>query len=272
MTEAASRGTPVLEGRGLTKRYGPVVALENVDFAVYPGEITALVGDNGAGKSTLVKILSGAVHADGGKIVHRQESVAFTSPHEARARGIETIYQDLALAQNRDVAANLFLGRELIFGGLLRPFAFLNRRAMVRVASKRLGELGITVPFVAGLPVARLSGGQRQAVAVARSAAWATDVLFMDEPTASLGVKQSKAVLELAKRIAGHGVSVVLITHVMPHVMEVADRLVVLRHGRKVADLPSQTVTTEELVSLIVGFDPGSEDGSGEAEDAQAGV
>jgi simple sugar transport system ATP-binding protein len=136
---------------------------------------------------------------------------------------------------------------------------------MVRASVTRLGELSITVPFVAGLPVARLSGGQRQAVAVARAAAWASDVLFMDEPTASLGVKQSKAVLELARRIADRGVGVVLITHVMPHVMEVADRLVVLRHGHKVADLSSRGVKVEELVSLIVGFDPGADDRDGDA-------
>jgi simple sugar transport system ATP-binding protein len=256
----------VLEGKGLTKHYGPVVAAESVDFGVFPGEIVALVGDNGAGKSTLVKMLSGATPPDRGEIVHRGERVSFASPHDARARGIETIYQDLALAQNRDVAANLFLGREVLYGGILRPFGLLNRRAMIRASDARLRELGIQLPFVAGLPVARLSGGQRQAVAVARAAAWATDVLFMDEPTAALGVKQSKAVLDLAQRIAERGVGVVLITHVMPHVMAVANRLVVLRHGRKVADLASRDVTTEELVALIVGFDPESGDGGAEPE------
>ena len=243
-------------GRGLSKRYGPVTALDGVDFAVYPGEIVALVGDNGAGESTLVKTLSGAVIPDEGAISFRGDRVAISNPHDARERGIETVYQDLALVPARDTTANMFLGRELVYGGLLRPFALLKRRQMVQFTTERLAELGIVLPSVTGVAIGRLSGGQRQAVAVARASSWATNVLFMDEPTAALGVQQTEAVLELARRVASRGIGVVLITHIMPHVMAVADRLVVLRHGRKVADIPSAGVTTEELVRLIVGFDP----------------
>ena len=246
----------ILEGRKLSKRYGPVTALNEVDFAVYPGEIVALVGDNGAGKSTLVKILAGAVLPDEGAVHFRGERINIQSPHDARQRGIETVYQDLALVPARDTTANMFLGRELVHGGLLRPFAVLKRREMVRFTNERLKELGIVLPSVVNVPVGRLSGGQQQAVAVARAGSWATNVLFMDEPTAALGVQQTEAVLELAERVAAKGIGVVLITHIMPHVMAVADRLVVLRHGQKVADTPSEGVTTEELVRLIVGFDP----------------
>lgn len=246
----------VFEGRGLSKHYGPVVALDNVDFAIHPGEVVALVGDNGAGKSTLVKILAGAVLPDEGDIFYRGEKVSISNPHDARERGIETVYQDLALVPARDTTANMFLGRELLYGGMLRPLCILRRRAMVKFTEDRLRELGITLPSATGVPVERLSGGQRQAVAVARASAWATNVLFMDEPTAALGVQQTTAVLELVKKVAAQGIGVVLITHIMPHVMDVADRLVVLRHGHKVADIPSDGVTTEQLVRLIVGFDP----------------
>jgi ABC-type sugar transport system ATPase subunit len=249
----------VFEGRGLSKHYGPVVALDSVDFAIRPGEVIALVGDNGAGKSTLVKILSGAVAPDEGEILYHGEKVSLSNPHDARERGIETVYQDLALVPARDTTANMFLGRELLYGGILRPFCVLKRRSMVKFTEERLKELGITLPSATGVPVERLSGGQRQAVAVARASAWATNVLFMDEPTAALGVQQTAAVLELVKKVASKGIGVVLITHIMPHVMDVADRLVVLRHGRKVADIPSAGVTTEDLVRLIVGFDPGED-------------
>ena len=247
---------PVFEGRGLSKHYGPVVALDDVDFSIYAGEVVALVGDNGAGKSTLVKILSGAVQPDEGTMYYDGQKVTIGNPHAARERGIETVYQDLALVPARDTTANMFLGRELVYGGLLRPFCLLKRRAMAKFTEQRLAELGIKLPAATGLPIERLSGGQRQAVAVARASAWATKVLFMDEPTAALGVQQTAAVLELVRKIAAQGVGVVLITHIMPHVVDVADRLVVLRHGRKVADLPSEGVTTETLVRLIVGFDP----------------
>lgn len=247
----------ILEAHQLSKRYGPVVAADSIDIQLHRGEIVALVGDNGAGKSTLVRMLSGETRPDSGEIVHRGRVVSFANPHDARARGIETVYQDLALAQNRDVAANLFLGREITYSGILRPISILNRRAMITRCSEHLRELGVVVPRVSGVPVGRLSGGQQQAIAVARAAAWARDVLFMDEPTAALGVQQSKAVLALARRVADRGVAVVLITHILPHVVEIADRVIVLRHGRQVADLPAAEVTSERLIALIVGFDPG---------------
>ena len=252
-------GDVVLEGRDLSKYYGSVVALESVDIEIRRGEVLAIVGDNGAGKSTLVKVLCGAVKADRGETVHRGEVVQFDSPHDARERGIETVWQDLALAGDVDIAGNIYLGREITRGHRgPRLLRVLNRKAMAEGAAKRLQSLRVTtIPTVAGMPTALLSGGQRQSVAVARAAAWATDVLFMDEPTAALGVKQSKAVLELARNAAQQGLGVVVITHALPHVMEISDRIVVLRHGRKVANLQRAEATPERIVSLIVGFERG---------------
>jgi ABC-type sugar transport system ATPase subunit len=251
---------PVLETRGLSKSFGAVVAVDSIDLEIYAGELLALIGDNGAGKSTLVKLLSGALRPDSGELILRGEKVSFSSPHEARMRGLETVYQDLALAQVLDVAGNLFLGRELVYRVpfLPRLLSPLNRRAMARRATERIQDLEIQLPAVSNHPVDRLSGGQRQAVAIARGAAWATEVLFMDEPTAALGGKQSTAVLTLARRLVTEGLAVVLITHTLPYVMEYADRIVVLRRGSKVADLPRAQATPEQLVSLIVGFDPAS--------------
>lgn len=253
--------TPVVECRGLTKRFGSVVAVDSVDLDIRGSEVLALIGDNGAGKSTLVKMICGAIQPDMGEIFLQGELVSFETPHEARMRGIETIWQDLALAPSLDVAGNLYVGREVVYGRLPRILGLLNRRAMARGAEERLRGLEISLPAISGVPVANLSGGQRQAVAIARAAAWATDALMMDEPTAALGVKQSQATLELARSIAARGLAVVLITHNLPHVMQYADRIVVLRHGRKVADLPRSDATPERLVSLIVGFESAPEDG-----------
>ena len=252
-------GEVVLEGRGISKYYGSVVALESVDVEIKRGEVLALVGDNGAGKSTLVKVLCGAVKADRGEVVHRGKEVHFDSPHDAREGGIETVWQDLALAADVDVAGNVYLGREITRGKWgPRLLRVLNRKAMAEGAAQRLQALRVTtIPTVAGMPTVLLSGGQRQSVAVARAAAWATDVLFMDEPTAALGVKQSKAVLELARSAAEQDLAVVVITHALPHVMEIADRIVVLRHGHKVANLQRAEATPERIVSLIVGFERG---------------
>jgi len=252
-------GEVVLEGRGISKYYGSVVALESVDIEIKQGEVLAIVGDNGAGKSTLVKVLCGAVKADRGEVIHRGEVVQFDSPHAARERGIETVWQDLALAANVDVAGNIYMGREILRGKWgPRLLRVLNRKAMAEGAAERLRALKVTtIPTVAGLPTDSLSGGQRQSVAVARAAAWATDVLFMDEPTAALGVKQSKAVLDLARMVARQGLGVVVITHALPHVMEVSDRIVVLRHGHMVANLLRTEATPERIVSLIVGFERG---------------
>jgi ABC-type sugar transport system ATPase subunit len=253
---AAPADQAVLRGEGLSKTYGHVTALDGVDIEILPGQITAIVGDNGAGKSTLIKILSGAVRPDEGSIHFLGSEVHLRSPAAARSLGIETVYQDLALAPNRDVVDNLFVGRELCRGGLLAPFKVLDRRRMRQRATEQLEKLEVGLPRSRGLPVARMSGGQRQAVAIARAVLWASKVMFMDEPTAALGVREAAAALRLAKRVAESGVAVVMISHVMPHVTEFADRVVVLRHGRKVAEVGSGT-SIEELVSLIVGSESG---------------
>jgi fructose transport system ATP-binding protein len=253
-------GDVVLEGVGLSKRYGSVTALEGVDIEIRRGEVLAVVGDNGAGKSTLVKVMCGGAQPDSGHLLHRGEEVRFEGPFAARKRGIETVWQDLALAPAIDVTGNIFLGRELLRGPKWLPpmLRVLDQKLMARQAAERLEHLEIrTVPTVRGLNAMNLSGGQRQAVAVARAAAWATDVLFMDEPTAALGVKQSAAVLNLATRLAADGLGVLVITHALPQVMDVADRIVVLRHGRKVATLMREDATQERIVSLIVGFEQG---------------
>lgn len=270
--EQAGAGTAatrlaVLETKGLTKYYGAVLAVDSVDLTLLGGEILALIGDNGAGKSTLVKLLSGAIQPDSGEISLRGETIVFGTPLEARIRGIETIHQDLAVDPALDVAGNVYLGREIVYPFLPRPIAVLRRRAMARAARERMKDLEIDLPAVTGTPVGKLSGGQRQAVAIARASAWATEVLFMDEPTAHLGVNQSRSTLTLARQMADHGLAVVLVTHNLPHVMEYADRIVVLRHGRKVADIPRSAATPERLVSLIVGFDAGDVVSSSSDED-----
>src|SRR5690348_11715014 len=201
--------TPLLRARALTKRYGHVHALQGADFTAYPGEVVALIGDNGAGKSTLVKALSGAMRPDSGEILLEERPVRFDSPVAAQRLGIETVYQDLALAPDLDAAANLHLGRELLKGGLWRPFGVLDRRAMRQAARVAFGELGIDLQDM-GAPVASLSGGQRQSVAVARAVAYASKVIFMDEPTAALGVVQRARVLDTVRRVRDRGVSVVL--------------------------------------------------------------
>ena len=253
---------PVLEAKGLSKRFGPVVAADNVDLELRAGELLALIGDNGAGKSTLVKLLCGALQPDAGEILHHGQTVRFHTPLDARLSGIETIFQDLALAPNLDVAGNLFVGREEVYRirWLPKILSPVNRKVMNRVAAQRIEELRVSVPSISKIPVERFSGGQRQAVAVARAASWATDVVFMDEPTAALGVAQSAAVLDLARRLTRRGLAVVLITHNLPQVMEAADRIVVLRQGRKIADLRREEATEHLLVSLIVGFGTGDQE------------
>lgn len=243
---------PRLQARGLVKTFGHVVGLAGVSLDLYPGEVLAIIGDNGAGKSTLIKILSGAIRPDGGSIEFLGRETHLHSPAQARALGIETVYQDLALAPNRDVVANLFLGREVCRGGALSALKVLDRREMRKRAVDQLAKLEVGLPHMWGVPVGRMSGGQRQAVAIARAALWASKVMFMDEPTAALGVRESAAALRLVKRVADTGVAVVMISHVMPHVTEFADRVIVLRHGHKVAEVGAGT-STEELVALIVG-------------------
>ena len=241
---------PILEARDLVKRYGSVEALRGASFAAHAGEVVALIGDNGAGKSTLVKCLSGVERPDSGQILLDGKVVTLDSPTAARAHGIETVYQDLAVAPDLDPAANLFLGRELRRGGLLGRLGMLDKVAMRRRAVEEFARLGVQLQSVE-VPIGALSGGQRQSVAVARSVVWASKVVFMDEPTAALGVVQRERVLDVIKRVRDTGVSVVLISHNMPEVLAVADRIEVLRLGRRVARFT--TATLEELVGAMTG-------------------
>jgi fructose transport system ATP-binding protein len=241
-----------MEARGISKRFGSVVALEGADFEIFPGEIVALIGDNGAGKSTLIKILSGAQRPDTGTISFRGMPVEFHSPRDARAAGIETVYQDLALAPDLDVAANVFLGREIKQPGLLGMIDFYNQRAMRERAAEHLRELKVNLRSIRQT-VDTLSGGQRQSVAVARAVFWGKDLIILDEPTAALGVAQSGMVLQLVKRVSTAGTSVIFISHNMPHVWEVADRMIVLRRGRRVGTLFPHEHTMDQAVSLMTG-------------------
>ena len=241
---------PLLQARGIVKSYGHVEALRDCDFDVYPNEIVALIGDNGAGKSTLIKILAGSEQADEGEIFLEGRRIHVGSPFEAMQLGIETVYQDLALAPDLDGSANLYLGREIMMPGVLGTLGFLDNKAMRVGARKAFGELGVDLQN-AKSAVANLSGGQRQSVAVARSVAWASKVVFLDEPTAALGVVQTARVLETVKRIRDRGVAAVLISHNMRQVLEIADRIEVLRLGRRVARFDAKDATIELLVSAM---------------------
>lgn len=256
--QAGEGRVPVLEAHGIAKRYGSVTALEGVDFEVYAGEICALIGDNGAGKSTLIKILSGAEQPDTGTILLRGKPVHFHNPHDARMAGIETVYQDLALAPDLDVAANMFLGREITYSGILGWLDIYNQRAMREEADRHLKALRVNLRSIRQI-VETLSGGQRQSVAVARAVFWGKDIVILDEPTAALGVAQSGMVLSLIQRIRDAGTAVVFISHNMPHVFEVANRMIVLRRGRRVGTLPP-TTSMEQAVSLMTGALPSTED------------
>jgi len=259
MTRALRDVEPIYSARGLTKRFGPITACEAIDIDLRPGELTAIVGDNGAGKSTVVKMLTGAMRHDEGRLLLRGEEVRFSDPMDARKQGVEVVYQELALAPNLDVVQNIFLGRELLRRPRLFPLVRqTDDRRMTRLAATELERLGVRLPALRGAPVGRMSGGQRQSVAIARSAYWSSDVLFMDEPTAALGVRESAAVLDLVRAILDRNVAVAMISHVMPHVVDLADHIVVLRQGRKVADIRGEQLTTRELISLIV---TGSRDG-----------
>jgi simple sugar transport system ATP-binding protein len=242
----------LLEARGIVKRYGVVRALAGADFAVHPGEVAALVGDNGAGKSTLVKILSGTTEPDAGEIWFGGRQVTIPNPVAARELGIETVYQDLALAPELDPAANLFLGRELMRPGLLGRLGFLDNAAMRRRTNQAFADLGIGLQDT-GAMVATLSGGQRQSVAVSRAATWVDKVVFMDEPTAALGVVQSARVRDLIRRVRDSGIAVVLISHNLPEVFELADRIEVLRLGRRVARLRAADTTMEQVIAAMTG-------------------
>ena len=243
---------PLLEARGIYKSFGRVRALRGANFTVNAGEVVALVGDNGAGKSTLVKVLAGVEPPDAGEILFEGEPVTIDSPLTARALGIEAVYQDLALANELDPSANLYLGREIPRGGLLGKLGFLDNAAMHRRADEAFKSLGVGLQDSAA-PVATMSGGQRQGVAVSRAVTWASKVVFMDEPTAALGVVQTRNVLDLIRRVREQGLAVVLISHNMPEVFEVADRIEVLRLGERVARFRRGEVTMEDVVGAMTG-------------------
>jgi simple sugar transport system ATP-binding protein len=254
----------------LHKRYGTIEALRGVDLDIGRAEIVAIVGDNGAGKSTLIKILAGTITPDAGSIEFDGRPVSLRDPQDAMRLGIETVYQDLALAPHLDIVSNIFLGRELKAPFPRSLLRLMDRRAMTRQVREELTSLDVNVPGIRGLPVGKMSGGQQQAVAIARSVVWASSLLIMDEPTAALGVRESKAVLAIVKKVRERGVSVVLISHVLPHVVELADRVVVLRHGEKVAELNAGDISADRLVALIVGIEAGDTAWVREAEE-QAG-
>ncbi|GAA1547138.1 simple sugar transport system ATP-binding protein [Microbacterium ginsengiterrae] len=237
----------------ISKNYGSVVALQDVSFSVKAGEVVGLVGDNGAGKSTLVKVLSGAHMPDSGEIVLDGEQRSWRSPHEALQAGVETLYQDSGLAPDLTVSANVFLGRERVRKGILGKMGFLANHEMDQVAHADLERVGIAVP-ASNRPVAQLSGGQRQAVAIGRAVSWASKVIILDEPTNHLGARQSGEVLEVIKKARAKGLGVVFISHTLPHVLEVTDRIVVLRLGRVVADAPTSQFDGDSLVKALTGI------------------
>jgi simple sugar transport system ATP-binding protein len=241
---------PLLEARGIRRQFGHVQALDGTDFVVHPGEICALIGDNGAGKSTLVKILSGADRPDEGTILLAGQEVSFASPADAQQAGIATVYQDLALAPELAATDNLFLGRELFRRGFAGKLGFLDRKRMRTVSAEQFRSLGVFLKSP-DVPIAALSGGQRQSVAIARAALWSDKVIFMDEPTAALGVVQTGRVLDLIRSVRDRGLAVVLISHNMTQVMEVADRIEVLRLGRRVARIDRADATVERLVTAM---------------------
>ncbi|KQV19312.1 MULTISPECIES: ATP-binding cassette domain-containing protein [unclassified Kitasatospora] len=245
--------TPVIQARGLVKRYGHVTAIDGADFDLLPGEVLAVIGDNGAGKSSLIKALTGAVTPDEGEIRLNGEVIRFNGPQDARAHGIETVYQDLAVAASMDIASNMFLGRELRrpgpLGSVLR---MIDKKRMREEAAAHMADLKIGLRSLTQ-SVETLSGGQRQAVAVARSVAWARSVVVMDEPTAALGVKESGQVLDLIRRVRDKGLPVVLISHNMPHVFEIADRIHVHRMGRREALIKPSDYTMSEVVAIMTG-------------------
>ena len=245
---------PILKARGLNKRYGRVVALDHADFDLMPNEILAVIGDNGAGKSTLIKALCGAVIPDAGTIELDGHAVHFKSPIEARLAGIETVYQNLALSPALSIADNMFLGREIRKPGFFGQwFRTLDRAMMQKMAREKLSELGLLTIQNINQSVETLSGGQRQGVAVARAAAFGSRVVIMDEPTAALGVKESRRVLELMLDVKRRGLPIVLISHNMPHVFEVADRIHIHRLGKRIAVINPKDYSMSDAVAIMTG-------------------
>jgi len=245
---------PILKGRNLVKRYGRVTALDHCDFDLMPGEILAVIGDNGAGKSTLIKAVSGAVAPDEGEIWLEGRKVDFHSPIDAREAGIETVYQTLAMSPALSITDNMFMGREIRRKGPLGSvFRMLDRPAMEKFARDKLNELGLMTIQNINQAVETLSGGQRQGVAVARAAAFGSKVIILDEPTAALGVKESRRVLELIQDVKSRGIPIILISHNMPHVFEVADRIHVHRLGKRLCVIDPKEYTMSDAVAFMTG-------------------
>ena len=242
---------PILQVKDIYKRFGGLVAVDHVSLDIYPGEVVGLLGDNGAGKSTLIKMVSGAYKPDGGQILLDGQAVSFATPLEARRRGIETIYQDLALCENLDASANIFLGRERMRHqlGILRV---LHRSLMLRESRQVLNQLDIRIPELRH-PIRQLSGGQRQAVSIARAVYWKARLMIMDEPTAALGVPEQLKVLELIRTLRDQGVPVILISHNLQDVFAVADRAIVMRRGSKAGEVKISETNENEVVGLMVG-------------------
>lgn len=245
---------PILKGRGLVKRYGKVTALDRCDFDLYPGEILAVIGDNGAGKSTLIKAISGAVQPDAGTVELDGQPIHFNSPIDAREAGIETVYQTLAMSPALSIADNMFMGREIRQKGMMgKLFRKLDKTEMERIAREKLNDLGLMTIQNINQAVETLSGGQRQGVAVARAAAFGSKVIILDEPTAALGVKESRRVLELILDVRSRGIPIILISHNMPHVFEVADRIHVHRLGRRLCVVDPKDYTMSDAVAFMTG-------------------
>lgn len=245
---------PILSGKNLVKRYGRVTALDHCDFELYPGEILGVIGDNGAGKSTLIKAVSGAVIPDEGEVRLEGKVVQFDSPLDAREAGIETVYQQLAMSPALSIADNMFMGRELRKPGFMGSvFRQLDRRKMERMARAKLSELGLMTIQNINQAVETLSGGQRQGVAVARAAAFGSKVIIMDEPTAALGVKESRRVLELILDVKSRGIPIVLISHNMPHVFEVCDRVHIHRLGKRLCVIDPKQYEMSDAVAFMTG-------------------
>tara|TARA_B100001564_G_scaffold8608_1_gene7324 strand:+ start:934 stop:1722 length:789 start_codon:yes stop_codon:yes gene_type:complete len=245
---------PVLQAKGINKRYGKVVALDNADLELYKNEVLGVIGDNGAGKSTLIKALCGAVQPDSGEILLDGKTVTFDSPIEARKTGIETVYQNLALSPALTIADNMFLGREIYKKGFMGKFLrFLDQSGMQEMARKKLSELGLLTIQNINQQVETLSGGQRQGVAVARATAFGTKVIIMDEPTAALGVKESRRVLELIGEVKARGIPIILISHNMPHVFEVSDRIHIHRLGQRLCVINPKENSMSDAVAYMTG-------------------
>lgn len=251
---------PIMEMRGVSKRFGAVQALSDVNFEVYPGEVVGLVGDNGAGKSTLIKTISGVYQADAGEYFFEGHRVSVTSPRDATTLGIETVYQDLALCDNLDVVANLYLGREKAASGT----GVLDEVTMEQTARRVIRELGVRIPSVRS-QIGTMSGGQRQGVAVTRAVMWTAKVVLLDEPTAALGVTQTRQVKDLIRRLRERGLGVVVISHNLADVFDVSDRIIVLRLGRRVATFDTHAANPEQVVGAITGAVFGTPEGNGPA-------